>query len=428
MKLFQGKSRGFTLAALSAAFSLLAALVYLIYTLAVNLFVPSVFVVTLLGTVGFALVALTKWDFALLVPTILAGLGFGLHLYDRVEMFAYMATGIYGMGERGAILWVVLLIMALQLAAIVLGCISCFSWRTKEQEDAAKAAAAGQPKRSKVVPVVATVAVVAVLAIAVTAVVLNGGGPSGGEVTLTGIEVTTPPAKTEYSIEDFFSADGMVVSAVYSDGTTAPITGYEFGPTEALTEADTQAVVTYMGFEATVPISVHEIVVVELSGGGVTAKLMEHGVAYIEASSGKKTGTWSNAGKNISVTLDGTKYDATESGGTYTLNLEVDGTPCTLSGSVAGELLLGGTFTGTSVVGEVSVTLNEDGTLSGLFAMPLRGTWERQGMKLLLSIIGMDGTATEYSASKVEGVYTTIITMNLGGYMLSATCSFAPIA
>lgn len=428
MKLFQGKSRGFTLAALSAAFSLLAALVYLIYTLAVNLFVPSVFIVTLLGAAGFALVALTKWDFALLVPTILAGLGFGLHLYDRVEMFAYMATGIYGMGEKGAILWVVLLIMALQLAAIVLGCISCFSWRTKEQEDAAKAAAAGQPKRSKAVPVVATVAVVAVLAIAVTAVVLNGSGPSSGEVTLTAIEVTTPPAKTEYSIEDFFSADGMVVSAVYSDGTTAPITGYEFGPTEALTEADTQAVVTYMGFEATVPISVHEVVVAELSGGGITAQLMEHGVAYIETASGKKTGTWGNSGKNISVTLDETRYDATESGGTYTLALEVDGTPCTLTGTLSGELFLGGTFNGTSAAGDAVIILNEDGTLGGQFIVPVEGTWERQGMTLVMDVnYPMLYTQQQNVAKKVAGVYQATFGPLLE-YQLTSDCTFTPNA
>lgn len=49
----------------------------------------------------------------------------------------------------------------------------------------------------------------------------------GGDTTvktLTGIAITTPPAKTVYAYDEQFSATGMVVTATYSDNTTADVT------------------------------------------------------------------------------------------------------------------------------------------------------------------------------------------------------------
>jgi len=40
------------------------------------------------------------------------------------------------------------------------------------------------------------------------------------------IEITTPPAKTEYNAGDKFDPTGMEVTAVYEDGTSEPITNY----------------------------------------------------------------------------------------------------------------------------------------------------------------------------------------------------------
>lgn len=40
------------------------------------------------------------------------------------------------------------------------------------------------------------------------------------------IEITTPPAKTVYNAGDKFDPKGMVVTAVYEDGTSEPITNY----------------------------------------------------------------------------------------------------------------------------------------------------------------------------------------------------------
>ena len=73
--------------------------------------------------------------------------------------------------------------------------------------------------------------------------------------TLTGVEVSTPPTKTSYVEGEVFDPSGMVVKAVYSDGTKEEISDYTVD-TNALAKGTTSMYVTYKGFFATVPISV----------------------------------------------------------------------------------------------------------------------------------------------------------------------------
>ena len=63
--------------------------------------------------------------------------------------------------------------------------------------------------------------------------------------TLDSIAITTPPTKTEYTEGDSFDPTGMVVEATYSDGSSAPVTGYTVSPIGALTISDTIVTVTY---------------------------------------------------------------------------------------------------------------------------------------------------------------------------------------
>lgn len=62
---------------------------------------------------------------------------------------------------------------------------------------------------------------------------------------LTGISITTGPDKTTYTAGQSFRKDGMVVTAAYSDGSTAPVTTYTYSPSGALTTADTQITIHY---------------------------------------------------------------------------------------------------------------------------------------------------------------------------------------
>ena len=63
--------------------------------------------------------------------------------------------------------------------------------------------------------------------------------------TLSSIAITTPPTKTTYNEGETFDPTGMVVTATYTDETTAPVTGYTFTPDGALATTDTQVTISY---------------------------------------------------------------------------------------------------------------------------------------------------------------------------------------
>ena len=72
---------------------------------------------------------------------------------------------------------------------------------------------------------------------------------------LSGIEITTPPDKTDYQTGDRFDPAGMVVTALYDDSSSEPVTDYTVSPEEMA--ADTTVVtVTYNGFTADIPVTV----------------------------------------------------------------------------------------------------------------------------------------------------------------------------
>ena len=85
--------------------------------------------------------------------------------------------------------------------------------------------------------------------------------------TLTGIAITTPPQKTEYIEGETFDRAGMVVTASYNDGSTAPVTQYTYTPTTALTKDDTKITITYTENEVTETaeqeITVNEVALVK---------------------------------------------------------------------------------------------------------------------------------------------------------------------
>ena len=63
---------------------------------------------------------------------------------------------------------------------------------------------------------------------------------------LAEIVVTTPPTKTAYTIGESFDPAGMVITANYMNGATAPVTGYTYAPNGALTSGDTTITITYI--------------------------------------------------------------------------------------------------------------------------------------------------------------------------------------
>lgn len=71
-----------------------------------------------------------------------------------------------------------------------------------------------------------------------------GPEPVPEPATLSSIAVTASPIKTAYTVGDIFSPAGMVVTATYSDGTTATVTGYDYKETP-LTVSDTSIGIGY---------------------------------------------------------------------------------------------------------------------------------------------------------------------------------------
>lgn len=76
---------------------------------------------------------------------------------------------------------------------------------------------------------------------------------------LTGISITRNPSKTEYNYLESFSPAGMTVTAAFSDGSSAPVTGYTY-PTSAFTQLGAKSMeisYTYEGVTKTTSLSVN---------------------------------------------------------------------------------------------------------------------------------------------------------------------------
>ena len=63
--------------------------------------------------------------------------------------------------------------------------------------------------------------------------------------TVDHIEITTPPTKTVYKGGDKFDPTGMVVTAVYKDGTSEPITNYSIFHGDKLTKGQEYVTIQY---------------------------------------------------------------------------------------------------------------------------------------------------------------------------------------
>ncbi len=78
--------------------------------------------------------------------------------------------------------------------------------------------------------------------------------------TVTEIEVSTLPAKTEYAVGDTLDTTGMVVTATYSDGTTETVTDYTVSDVDMTTAGTKTVTVTYEGKTTEFTITVAETV------------------------------------------------------------------------------------------------------------------------------------------------------------------------
>ncbi len=131
-EVFQNKGVGFYIGLGAGVLGLVNTLIYLIYSVGVNLFAPLVFVMLLLGVVSMYFYVFTNHDFSLIVPIVFFSSAFGLYVNDRVIMFEEMINHIYGMSETGAILGIVILIFILCFISILALIVASFLPRLKK--------------------------------------------------------------------------------------------------------------------------------------------------------------------------------------------------------------------------------------------------------------------------------------------------------
>lgn len=94
---------------------------------------------------------------------------------------------------------------------------------------------------------------------------IGGGGGGGSTVTLSGIQITTPPTKTSYLVGESFDPAGMVVTAVYSDGNHVELrpSQYAVSIDDPLTLSSTTVTISYQGKTATQRITVDPLPVLD---------------------------------------------------------------------------------------------------------------------------------------------------------------------
>ena len=73
---------------------------------------------------------------------------------------------------------------------------------------------------------------------------------------LQSIAVTTPPDKTAYIAGEWFDPTGMVVVAVYDDGSEQVVTDYTIEPSDGLPAGTESVTIRHNGFTATQPVTV----------------------------------------------------------------------------------------------------------------------------------------------------------------------------
>lgn len=187
---------------------------------------------------------------------------------------------------------------------------------------------------------------------------------------LASIAVTTPPTKTAYRYGEAFSAAGMVVTATYTDGSTAAVTGYTTSPSTFTSLGSQSVTVEYtengVSAAATTPVTVSRAVI-------STVPSQSGSLTYTGSS---LSPSWKNY-NSAQLTLGGTT--SATNAGTYaatftpTSNYEwSDGTTAAKSvnwtiGKAAGSLSISPTsltLDNSNPTGKITVTRAGNGTIT----------------------------------------------------------------
>ena len=157
--------------------------------------------------------------------------------------------------------------------------------------------------------------------------------PDPAEV-ITGVEVASQPAKTEYFVGETFDPTGLEVQIVFKDGHKEPCTGWTVSQVDMTTAGPKTMIVDYEGMTAEFTITVKEP---ELTGITVTApsKVTYETGETLDVSGMKVTAQYSD-GSNQEITEDWTvsQVDMTTAG-EKTVTVTYEGMTATFTVTVA---------------------------------------------------------------------------------------------
>ncbi len=146
--------------------------------------------------------------------------------------------------------------------------------------------------------------------------------------TLSSIAVTTAPTKTTYTAGENFNPAGMVVTATYSDGSTAAVTTYTVTDGNNLTAGKSTVTISYTegGVTKTCTQAITVSAVTPPAPAtltGISVKTAPTKVTYTEGESFDKTGMVIEATYSDSTKKDVTTYTYTPTGALTTANTTI---------------------------------------------------------------------------------------------------------
>ena len=128
--------------------------------------------------------------------------------------------------------------------------------------------------------------------------------PSQQENTLTGIEITTTPGKTEYTEGESFDPSGIVIMAKYSDGSSKEIQGYTYSPAGELKASDKEIIISYTEGGVTKTTTV-EITVASKAGNDDSSNVGTNVSGNGETNDSGNSGTNGSGNGSITITNKG---------------------------------------------------------------------------------------------------------------------------
>lgn len=233
----------------------------------------------------------------------------------------------------------------------------------------------------------------------------------GGGVRLVSIAVTTPPAKTVYEYGDSFQSAGMVVTATYSDGSSAAVSNYSISPTTFTSVGSQSVTISYTKRGVTKSA----VTAVTVNKKTIPAVPSQSGALTYNGSS--QSPTWSGYSAT-QLTIGGTTSGT--NAGSYTATFTpkanyrwADGTTTAKSvswsiGKAAGSLSISPTtltLDSSTMSASIAVTRTGDGVISAVSSAPGIATASVSGSTV--TVTGKASGSATITVSVAEGTNHT---------------------